>query len=68
MFIYICKFYSLNLSLKFIDWLIDWLIDFPKYASGLELIIASVSVKKVWSCNIVRLAFPIVFLIPTNLS
>ena len=64
MFIYICKFYSLNLSLKFID----CLIDFPKYASGLELIIASVSVKKVWSCNIVRLAFPIVFLIPTNLS
>ena len=26
MFIYICKLYSLNLSLKYIDWLIDWLI------------------------------------------
>ena len=45
----------------------------PKYTSGLELIIASVSVKKVWSCNIVRHVFPIAFrrailLIPTNLS
>ena len=31
----------------------------PKCTSGLELIIASVSVKKVWSCNIVRYVFPI---------
>ena len=26
MFTYICKLYSFNLSLKYIDWLIDWLI------------------------------------------
>ena len=31
MFIYICKLYSLNLSLKYIDWLIDWLIDFVQH-------------------------------------
>ena len=27
MFIYICKLYSLNLSFKYIDWLIDWFSD-----------------------------------------
>ena len=45
----------------------------PKYNSGLQLIIAPVSVKNVWSCNIARHVFPIAFhrailLIPINLS
>ena len=45
----------------------------PKYTSGLKLITTSVSVKKCWSCNIVRYVFPIAFrrailLIPTHIS
>ena len=44
-----------------------------KYTSGLELIIASVSIKKVQSCNIARHVFAIavrsaILWIPTNLS
>ena len=35
----------------------------PKYTSVLELLIASVSVKKVWSCNIVR-HVPLLFVEP----